>query len=110
MSVGPLLEMRLRSQEVFAQMRRMEEQAHWIGKNLIHHNAIFQHPSCDGLTPKEASKDKNVTKPRKKSKMNQFGNTDMGRSLRCQRSQKPQQQFLPEDRAKQTRSGYVMYL
>ena len=99
--VGPLLEMRLRSQQVFAQRRRMEEQqSQWMGNSLAQYNSpILQHP----LTPKEASKDKYVTKPRKTSRINQFGDgPDMGRFLGCKRSEKQ------EERAKQTRSGYVL--
>ena len=105
--VGPLLEMRLRSQQVFAQRRRMEEQhSHWMENSLAQYkNSVLQHP----LTPKESSKDKYVTKPRKKSRMNQFGDSaDMGnRSLGCKRSER-QQQAGEENRAKETRSGYAL--
>ena len=83
----------------------MEEQSHWMRKSLAQYSPILQHTTCDSLTPKEASKDKNVTKPRKKNRTNQFGDTIMGRSLGCKRGERQQQQALPENRAKQTRSG-----
>ena len=92
---------------MFAQRRRMEEQqSHWMGNSLAQYNSpILQHP----LTPKEANKDKYVTKPRKKSRMNQFGDgTGMGRYLGCKRSEKQEQQAGAENRAKETRSGYVL--
>ena len=79
-----------------------EQQSHWMGNSLAqYNNSIMQ----------EALKEKYVTKPRKKSRMNQFGDgTDMGRSLGCKRSenQQQQQQAGAENRAKQTRSGYVL--
>ena len=100
--VGPLLEMRLRSQQVFAQRRRqMEDQSPWMGKSQ--YSTILQHPNCD--TSKETSKDKIVSKPRKKSRMNQFGDSGAGRSLGCKRRERQEEQ----DRAKQTRSGCVRF-
>ena len=83
-----------------------EQQSHWMGNSLAQYNSpILQHP----LTPKEANKDKYVTKPRKKSRMNQFEDgTGMGRYLGCKRSEKQEQQAGAENRAKETRSGYVL--
>ena len=96
MDPGPLLEMRLRSQEQgLAQRRRMEEQSHWIGKNFIQ----YRHTSREKLTHRDRNKNKRVNKLQR----NLFYDTGMSQSVRDKVSE--QVPDLREDVIRQTRSG-----
>ena len=99
MDPGPLLEMRLRSQEQgFAQRRRME-QSRWIGKNLTQ----YRHTSCEKLTPGGGNKNRRINKLQRNSHCNLFYDAGMSQSVRCKVSE--QVSDLTEDMIRQTRSG-----
>ena len=98
---GPLLEMRLRSQEQgLAQRRRVEEQSHWIGKNLTQ----YRHTSCEKLTHRERNKNKRVNKLQRNSQRNLFYDAGMSQSVRCSEVSE-QLPHLTEGMIMQTRSG-----
>ena len=96
MDPGPLLEMRLRSQEQgLAQRRRMEEQSRWIGKNFTQ----YRHTSREKLTHRDRNKNKRVNKLQR----NLFYDTGMSQSVRDKVSE--QVPDLREGEIRQTRSG-----
>ena len=101
MDPGPLLEMRLRSQEQgLAQRRRMEELSRWIGKNL----AQYRHTSCEKLPPKDRNKNRRINKLQRNSQRNLFYDAGMRQSVRCSEVSE-QVPHLTEGVIRQTRSG-----
>ena len=101
MDPGPLLEMKLRSQEQgLAQRRRMEEQSRWIGKNFTE----YRHTSCERLTPRGRNRDRRINKLQRNSQRNLFYDAGMSQSVRCSEVSE-QVPNLIEGMIRQTRSG-----
>ena len=101
MDPGPLLEMRLRSQEQgLDQRRRVEEQSRWIGKNFTQ----YRHTSCEKLIPMDRNKNRRINMLQRNSQRNLFYDAGMSQSVRCSEVSE-QLPHLTEGMIMQTRSG-----
>ena len=100
MDPGPLMEMRLRSQEQGLAQRRRMEQSRWIGKNFTE----YRHTSCEKLTHRERNKNKRINKVQRNSQRNLFYDAGMSQSVRCSEVSE-QVPHLTEGMIRQTRSG-----